>query len=900
MRGCYPEFELFDGEWKDVIHPSEEYVMIGILLSSALATGQIDQPAVLLSKVGGQTSIRLETGLQVHRTRGAVANAKAMRLPGSTTQVVTWTETTRGGKSTPYYAISLDGKTVQRVTSTSYDVDLKFAKFDPVGDDPSMDARLKADESNELFIVQFPTQPLEEYREAVTAAGGVIRGFAPNNGLLVELDDVAKARVEALAFVRAVADYHPAYRAEQWIHDQLRAGTLETRHYNVQLTENSPTCKARAAALVDMLGGQVQYIVPEQNFMTVTLDPTQLVQFLRSNDVLFVDRWGAPGQDMDNIRIVNGIVTLNANPGLNLGLRGQGIVGAVMDGGLRTTHLAFLATGRAPILQNTVANDSHGTATYGINFGDGDGNVSGLGMMPEAQGVFAAYSGYLGAPTTPSRYALTQDLLNRGAIYQSNSWGDPQTSAYTNISAQMDGILFDLDISILQSQSNTGNTNSRPQAWAKNIISVGANNHFNNTNTADDRWNNGASVGPAADGRIKPDLAQAYDSTLTTTSSSDTAYTTSFGGTSGATPITAGALGILTQMWGLGYFGQTNLGNSHFANRPKAALAKAIAINTARQWQMAGTDLTRVRQGWGMLHLLDAYNLRRNMFFVNETQPLNNLQSVTYRLHVPSGTPEFKATMVFRDPAPTVSFTPTRINNLSLRVTSPSGAVYWGNAGLGIGQGMVSTTGGTENTVDTVENVILPTPEAGTWTVEVIGAEVIADTAPATAGTNAVFALAVSGVQHSIAPTTFSVPTGTPVSGGLTALDLSDNARMSIGEPTAAETVDAARQLIVETIVPTTSLTSLRLRTELNMGLALGSVRTEFFNWNTNSWTFIGSVANNYLSDNLFIAGVPSPNTYIRTSDRRVRARLTFFDSNPANDLAFNANVDQIRFDVNP
>ena len=80
----------------------------------------------------------------------------------------------------------------------------------------------------------------------------------------------------------------------------------------------------------------------------------------------------------------------------------------------------------------------------------------------------------------------------------------------------MDDIIWRLDIAIAQSQSNAGTQSSRPQAWAKNIISVGGVYHFNTLSTADDAWSGGASIGPAADGRIKPDVSYWYDSIFTT------------------------------------------------------------------------------------------------------------------------------------------------------------------------------------------------------------------------------------------------------------------------------------------------------------------------------------------------------------------------------------------------
>ena len=80
---------------------------------------------------------------------------------------------------------------------------------------------------------------------------------------------------------------------------------------------------------------------------------------------------------------------------------------------------------------------------------------------PEAQGIFADY-GFLG-----DRFAHTQELKESPyfASFQTNSWGDGQTPVYTSKSHELDDIIWRLDIAILQSQSNTGNQNSRPQAW---------------------------------------------------------------------------------------------------------------------------------------------------------------------------------------------------------------------------------------------------------------------------------------------------------------------------------------------------------------------------------------------------------------------------------------------------
>ena len=98
-----------------------------------------------------------------------------------------------------------------------------------------------------------------------------------------------------------------------------------------------------------------------------------------------------------NIAAPNQIDTL-------LGYRGQGVRAEVLDGGLLTTHNDFQAGG-GPILHGSVGVDSHGTATYGINFGRGTTNSAGKGMLPEAQGIIAAYT------QLTNRYTHTAQLL---------------------------------------------------------------------------------------------------------------------------------------------------------------------------------------------------------------------------------------------------------------------------------------------------------------------------------------------------------------------------------------------------------------------------------------------------------------------------------------------------------
>jgi hypothetical protein len=111
-----------------------------------------------------------------------------------------------------------------------------------------------------------------------------------------------------------------------------------------------------------------------------------------------------------------------------------------------------------------------------------------------------------------------------------------------------------------------------------------------------------------------------------------------------------------------------------------------------------------------------------------------------------------KITMVYPDPPGTTSSTLHRINDLDLRVVSPSGTVYHGNVGLDVGT--ASTPGGAPNAVDTVENVYVDAPEAGVWTVEVTASEINQDGHLATPADDAVFSLVVTGAAETDASLT--------------------------------------------------------------------------------------------------------------------------------------------------
>src|SRR5690606_31373531 len=210
-------------------------------------------------------------------------------------------------------------------------------------------------------------------------------------------------------------------------------------------------------------------------------------------------------------------------------------------------------TNTPTVVQSCGSADPHGHCTGGIVFGNGTSASQARGMAPDAVPFFTNYS--CENPGT-SRWLVVNELVRQpDVMFTTASWRNARTLSYDAISADSDDIVFDHDIPWTQSQSNAGNRMSRPQAWAKNVISIGGVQHFDDSNPANDSWRaGGASIGPAADGRIKPDLCAYYDSIWCSDLSGSSGYSsgnsyTNFGGTSGATPIVAGHVAIALQMF---------------------------------------------------------------------------------------------------------------------------------------------------------------------------------------------------------------------------------------------------------------------------------------------------------------------------------------------------------------
>lgn len=623
------------------------------------------------------------------------------------------------------------GRTWQDLHEVDHRIHLRFGRFDPMLTRPAVAERLDVPQGNTMHIVQFETQILAEYRSAIEHLGAEIVSYLPQNALLVRGDQLLVDAMRAMPCVRWVGGLPLAWKLEEELHAVAGADGSEVADHNVMFALRAD--REQLAAQVRDLGGKVR--IEGGIFHVCSLTPRQLLQVAALDTVQWIDRTTENGTDMDNARIQGGGNHVETVAGLT----GQGVRGEISEG-LEQGHPDY--AGRTVLLHYD-GTDSHGHCTSGIVFGAGAAQPQARGMLPSGTMIEAAYSTWTNLIT---RYQLIQQSTDPAqpwrAMFQTASWGGARTLLYTSVSAESDAAIFDFDLAWTQSQSNAGNQQSRPQAWAKNIISVGGVRHANDANPANDTWAAGASIGPASDGRIKPEVTSYYDSVWTSdlsgTAGYNTAagvtgnYFTTFSGTSSATPIVAGHLGLLLQMYTNGAFGNPlplpATDANRFDNNPAFSTAKALLVNTAVQYPFVGAaaDLSRVKQGWGFPNVQVAWDNRDRILLTDQYNPLQQGQSRTYLTWLAPGTTEFHAAMVYPDPAASPTAAIHRINSVNLRVDQVgTNNFWWGNNGLL--DGNFSTAGGNPNDLDTTEKVILNNPASGVYAIKVEATAVVQD-----------------------------------------------------------------------------------------------------------------------------------------------------------------------------
>ncbi|MBW6498185.1 MAG: choice-of-anchor J domain-containing protein [Bacteroidales bacterium] len=250
-----------------------------------------------------------------------------------------------------------------------------------------------------------------------------------------------------------------------------------------------------------------------------------------------------------------------------------------------------------------------------------------------------------------------------------------------------------------------------------------------------------SSMGPADDGRIKPDVVANGQSLLSTWVDNNNSYEGRTG-TSMAAPTITGSLGLLQQ-----------LNSRLFGSYLRAATIKALVIHTTREaGQHPGPDY---RHGWGLADIEAAARIipeKGNNTLIEERNLVQNTVPTYTKTVYATGQQPLVVTLAWSDVPGTPlepslnNRTPLLVNDLDVRLTRISDGQVFYPWKLDPDNPAAAATQG-DNLVDNVEKIQLLAPEPGQYQIVVSHKGTIVDPVNATNKRQA-FSLVVSGIAE--------------------------------------------------------------------------------------------------------------------------------------------------------
>ena len=610
--------------------------------------------------------------------------------------------------------------------------------FDPLTSTPEVPPHLAADDdpfATGFLLMQLNLNDGELARVLAESVGAAIVDTLPEDAWVLRLPSGVEARAAAMLSlaeddrVRWVGAQQPAWRLSAPLF-------YATGVVDVDLTP---------APDADVMGLEMDLVATGAEFVrcdawicqVIGLDAAWLPSLARDHRLLFTEIHDSIGLANNYARSLTRIDATLANH--NGGLDGTGEVGALSDSGLDQDMGDF--NGRIRGVYDNFGPDNsaddthsgHGTHVTATMLGDGSGDSSTEGVASAA--TFHFYQLEHDQTGTLARWGSLYDMFRHSwqnnARVQSNSWGAQSSwGQYTSDSRSTDTFLHDYDdFLVLFAAGNEGSQGSQsiaPPATAKNVLTVGASTTGRPGTAASGQIASFSSIGPTADGRIKPDIVapgvqicsaralEAQNPAGWSCSSArhpdgSTPLYMSADGTSASTPVVAGAALLARQ------FLRQELG----ITAPHSALIKAVLINGARD--LGTANIPNMDEGWGQLDLEESLypydGIIAKSIFHDTSQTLTAGHSYVYTYAL-DGSYGLDVTLVWNDEAGSSSASQSSarlVNDLDLVVTAPDGTVYNGND---FANGL-SSTGGSKDSLNNVERVRLDSAPTGDWSITI-------------------------------------------------------------------------------------------------------------------------------------------------------------------------------------
>ncbi len=590
--------------------------------------------------------------------------------------------------------------------STDFELILKSGTIYPqaISSQTSLSEAFSQHQNKEYAIVQFYSIPTEEQKKLIQKNGLLLLDYLPLNSYLSYSNNLSNVNLEVLG-IRSIVAFenemktHPEVLNElfpEWIKKEgNRLTFLVDKHLNIELSQLESDLLNIGASIINRSSNH--------EYLEISISQDNWTKILDLPSVKFVDFSPAPPQKDDTqARSLHRGNMLDSDYSLGPKYDGSGVSVAIADDGLIGPHIDI--KGRVTQFTN-VDRGTHGDMTTGITMGAGNLNPRYRGMATDAYLYYYDISGY------PHVTQAVNNLNTRGVVITSTSYSEGCNGGYTTTTREVDQqtrqnpTLLHVFSAGNSANSNCGYGAGTPwgtitggRKQGKAVIATG-NLDYRGTLTAS------SSRGPAADGRIKPDICANGTNQIST--DPNNSYSPG-GGTSAAAP---GIAGLAVQMYD-GYR-QLNGGTT-----PESGLIKSAMLNTARDIGNPGPDFF---YGWGRVNAHRAFKLLEENRYLSGTITQNAVQNQTVTIN--DTLKELRFMVYWTDFEATTNAARDLVNDINIRVFTPTGdsILPWildptPNA-VNLSRNAVRGVDNRNN----VEQVTIDNPPAGTYRIEITG-----------------------------------------------------------------------------------------------------------------------------------------------------------------------------------
>jgi len=556
--------------------------------------------------------------------------------------------------------------------------------------------------SNDVLLLQFENLPASFVQQMpLYEAGIIIHAFIPDHTYLASVPadvDLAALGVVSYAY----------FEGQHKLSAELAFSALpESEDASIDLVLYPYPGESAQLLYLSLLGDGYSNLTVTGGGVQVSVPIISMLALAEHRLVMFLERV-PPAPEPESIpgRAQHRGNTLSKGPGH--GFDGAGVVVAVADDGT-VSH----EDQRGRITQHLSTNiGNHGDMVTGIATGAGNINPLAMGAAPGAMLHLYSIDGYPHIEQAPQNYT------ELGTSITITSYSESAGGTYTVSAQNMDGQAIEHPkiMHVLSAGNNSGDAASsiytgivysdgtRPcnitggRKASKSAIAVG-NVHDN------DEIRASSSRGPAADGRIKPDICSHGQGQLSTNTNNTYQYG---GGTSAAAPGVGGGLATLAHVYKSVHNGQD----------PDAGLMKASLLNAADDLGRAGPDFV---YGWGRMNLKRAAATLQNNQHLFGAVAHGGQQN--HIINIPANVKEVRIMTYWVDVPASPLAAKALVNDLDTRLISASNQAWfpWTLSAFPHRDSLQKTAWRGADHLNNMEQITLNNPVAGNYTLRVNG-----------------------------------------------------------------------------------------------------------------------------------------------------------------------------------